>query len=150
MGSERNDYEVDTLPPAPSRTVGPEHVADEVASAVTPQPQLRSPTRVPCCFDAKIRCASGRIRGIVGNLSTGGMFVTTSELLPLDTEVECEVELPAGRLTAQGHVHWVRPDRFGCTDELGMGIRFLPLADGDAELILDLVLETTEPVLQGY
>ena len=67
--------------------------------------------------------------GFSANISDGGLFVATVNLLPLGTEVDLSFSLPSGeRIEAKGVVQWVRevndqlPDAFP-----GMGVQFAAL-----------------------
>ena len=49
------------------------------------------------------------VAGTVENLSEGGLFVAARHSFELGTNVEFELELPAGRLTLNAVVRWLRP-----------------------------------------
>ncbi len=73
------------------------------------------------------------ITNYVVNMSTGGMFIETSELLPVDTLLMVELMLPgkATPITCKARVAWTNgPDSFKKKSlPYGMGLQFLtPLA----------------------
>ena len=64
--------------------------------------------------------------GFSANISDGGLFIATVNLVPLGTEVDLAFSLPSGdRIEAHGVVRWVRdvndtlPDAFP-----GIGVQF--------------------------
>lgn len=79
--------------------------------------------------------------GFSANISDGGIFVATVNLLPIGTQVELSFSLPSGeRISAHGVVRWVRevndqhPDAFP-----GLGIQFMGLDVPAVEAISSFV-----------
>ena len=71
-------------------------------------------------------------------ISGGGMFVKTREVLPEGTHLTVRLEVPGkGGLTVLGQV--VRTVKGGVLAAAGMGIRFLDLLPSQRRLILDFV-----------
>lgn len=72
------------------------------------------------------RDASHLRPGYTFNLSTGGVFVETADLLPVDTTVLLELSLPAAHLVCRGRVAWVNHPEWikAKTLPIGMGIEF--------------------------
>ena len=68
------------------------------------------------------------------NISEKGMFVVTSEVCSVDSELLCDVALPSLNLPVRGRVVWVhggpRP---------GMGIEFLDLSEADLTALREAV-----------
>jgi uncharacterized protein (TIGR02266 family) len=76
--------------------------------------------------------------GLSENLSEGGLFVATHDILPIGTPIRVDLRLPTSRdlLSVDGEVRWVRsPDAVGDTGsnfgsgsdasvKPGMGIQF--------------------------
>ncbi|MBK7859468.1 MAG: PilZ domain-containing protein [Archangiaceae bacterium] len=67
--------------------------------------------------------------GFTNDVSEGGLFVATVNLLPLGTQIDLSFSLPNGpKVEGKGEVRWVRefdekyPDTFP-----GMGIKFLDI-----------------------
>ncbi len=115
-------------PPAPPPRAVP--TAAEVVSAApaakTPQ---RSSARVKMQAAVDFTSDNNFFAGFSANISDGGLFVATVNLLPLGTEVDLSFSLPSGeRIEARGVVQWVRevndqlPDAFP-----GMGVQFAQL-----------------------
>lgn len=110
--------------------VPPVPVAAEVIAAApaTKKPQ-RSSARVKMQAAVDFTSDNNFFNGFSANISDGGLFVATVNLLPLGTEVDLSFSLPSGvRIEAKGIVQWVRevndqlPDAFP-----GMGVQFAAL-----------------------
>jgi uncharacterized protein (TIGR02266 family) len=69
--------------------------------------------------------------GLTNNLSEGGLFVATAELLARGTVLDLEFSLPDGgppvRLT--GVVRWIRENHENIEGPPGMGVQFVELDD---------------------
>ena len=76
--------------------------------------------------------------GYSADISDGGLFLATYDLLPVGTELTISFMLPEGyQVTTRGHVSWLREPREADTDiRPGMGISFDSLAKDDYEAIL--------------
>ena len=77
--------------------------------------------------------------GITGDLSTGGIFVSTYAARAVGTQVDVDLVLPDGqgdsrRLQARGTVQWVRSTGSDGGDP-GIGIAFEGLSAEDRECI---------------
>ncbi|MDP2272123.1 MAG: TIGR02266 family protein [Archangium sp.] len=122
-------------PPAPMKAAPP-----------PPPPSPPSPRAVPSVTEAmkKPIRTSGRVKmqaavdfnsdnnffnGFSANISDGGLFVATVNLLPLGTEVDLSFTLPSGeRIEAKGKVQWVREVNDQLIDAFpGMGVQFSSL-----------------------
>lgn len=112
-------------PPAPVKPPP----APKLAAVPTPKDRVsqrvKMVARVDFSSDDNFYC------GFSSNISEGGLFVATVNLLPLGTEVDLSFELPSGeRIDAKGVVRWLRevndklPDAFP-----GMGVQFIGLDD---------------------
>lgn len=77
--------------------------------------------------------------GLTGEISDGGLFVATHNVLPVGTRVALKVYLPEGTLKALGQVSWVRKAPGG------MGIRMTDLNLAEQEPVLRW-LATTAPL----
>lgn len=136
-------------------------VAAPVA-AVAPPPPAPKPVRAPPQEAAPKKRHSPRVRmqaqvdihsdnnffnGFSANISDGGLFVATVDLLPLGTEVDLSFTLPSGeKVDAKGVVRWVRevndqlPDSFP-----GLGVQFASLSP-DAQNAINEFLAEREPL----
>ncbi len=98
-----------------------------------PPQQRRAAPRVALCAEISLGSDHNFFTGFTNDISDGGVFVATVNLMPIGTQVDLAFSLPGGpRIEGKGEVRWVRefddrnPDAFP-----GMGIRFtdLPLPD---------------------
>lgn len=99
------------------------------APAPAPAKPLRTSPRVKMQAAVDFTSDNNFFNGFSANISDGGLFVATVNLLPLGTEVDISFSLPSGdRIEAKGVVQWVRevndqmPDVFP-----GMGVQFAQL-----------------------
>jgi uncharacterized protein (TIGR02266 family) len=97
----------------------------------------RDMTRVPMQAVVDLSSDTNLFTGFSTNVSEGGLFVATVNVLPVGTPVDLSFGLPDGtRLTVQGEVRWTREinDR---TPEVfpGVGVRFLDLSEGAASAL---------------
>jgi uncharacterized protein (TIGR02266 family) len=60
--------------------------------------------------------------GLTGDVTGGGIFVSTYQALPLGTEVNVSASLPNGQIAARGHVQWVRDVGAGSAPGLGIAL----------------------------
>ena len=86
--------------------------------------------------------------GFADNMSEGGLFVATHELIPIGTRVELEFRLPEHDepICVEGEVCWHRAVNDPSNRVLpGFGARFVELDNDDRERI-EQFLETREPI----
>ena len=85
--------------------------------------------------------ASNFYVGFSGEVSEGGVFYATYEVLPPGTPVKMLVTLPGGfEFRAEGVVHFVRdPMDLSMDSEPGMGIRFTQLSPDARALVLRFI-----------
>jgi uncharacterized protein (TIGR02266 family) len=114
--------------PAPARA---KPVAQPLGKMSTPLPAApgRSGARIPMQTQVDLSSDSNVFTGFSTNLSEGGVFVATLNLLPVGTPVDLTFTLPGNtRITVKGEVRWTReiddrvPDVFP-----GVGVRFVEL-----------------------
>ncbi len=78
--------------------------------------------------------------GFAEDLSDGGLFIATYNVLPIGNEITVTFGLPEGReITADGRVVWLR-EPLGDAPP-GMGVRFQELDDEDRAAILRFIDE---------
>ena len=77
----------------------------------------------------------------IGNISEFGIFVLTTEPLPVGTVVSLRFAPPRYLpFVLSGIVQWLNPVREGADNpNPGMGIRFIELAHADRERLVDVV-----------
>lgn len=87
-------------------------------------------------------------RGLSGDISEGGLFVATPELLPVGTPVDLQFSLPGIEepVSLTGEVRWHRETLDPEHDVVpGVGVRFLYLNDEERGLI-ESFLERRRPL----
>jgi len=67
--------------------------------------------------------------GLTGDLSEGGLFVSTYRSLPVGAAISLALSLPDGPVFARGQVRWVRDAVEGVTP--GVGVAFEDLTEPD-------------------
>ncbi|MFH1468941.1 MAG: TIGR02266 family protein [Pseudomonadota bacterium] len=94
--------------------------------------------RISLRTEVHLESDSNLYTGLTDNLSEGGLFVATSELLARGTVLDLEFSLPDGgppiRIT--GVVRWIREDLECIEGPPGMGVQFVEL-DERAEARLE-------------
>lgn len=125
--------------PAPMAPPPPKHLLD-------PSIERQSP-RVKMQAAIDLHSDNNFFVGFSSNISDGGIFVATVNLLPIGTQVELSFSLPSGdRISAHGVVRWFRevndqhPDAFP-----GLGIQFMAL-DGPAVEAISSFVSSREPL----
>jgi uncharacterized protein (TIGR02266 family) len=103
----------------------------------------RECARVPLQAAVDLASDSNLFTGFGTNVSEGGLFVATINVLPVGTPVDLTFTLPGkSKLTVHGEVRWTREvnDR---TPEVfpGVGVRFVNLAPATAEALKRFVSE---------
>jgi uncharacterized protein (TIGR02266 family) len=136
----------ETVAAAPAAVAAPEAVAAPVAapeaiaaSAPSSPPQAidepkqeqRASARVSVSVDIHLASESHFFSGLSGDVSEGGLFLSTYRPLPIGSTVDIEFSLPGSDATlhARGEVRWLRehsPD-----EPRGVGIAFEELAEED-------------------
>jgi uncharacterized protein (TIGR02266 family) len=131
-------------PTRPPRAPPPELAAkraDATAAAPRYSPRVKMQAAVDLSSDNNF------FNGFSSNISDGGLFVATVNLLPIGTEIDLTFSLPSGeKVAAHGLVRWVRevndklPDAFP-----GLGIQFTRLDDA-AQAAIDEFVASREPI----
>jgi uncharacterized protein (TIGR02266 family) len=103
---------------------------ESVASATTPDANgVRRHRRTAVRAEVHLESESNLYAGITNNLSQGGVFVATPELLTRGTVLDLEFSIPDGgppiRTTAV--VRWIREDLDSIEGPPGMGVQFVEL-----------------------
>ncbi len=103
----------------------------------------RNGTRIPIQTQVDLSSDSNVFTGFSTNLSEGGVFVATVNLLPVGTPVDLTLTLPGKtRIAVKGEVRWTReiddrvPEVFP-----GVGVRFLDLGPEASEALHRFVAE---------
>ena len=100
-------------------------------------PQGRAP-RVPLSVKVGVASGSNYFTALAGNVARGGIFLASSQLLPVGAQADLFFELPDGHaVSVQATVCWARDRPQTDSDDglPGMGLRFLELSHDDEVLI---------------
>ena len=97
--------------------------------------EQRASQRASVAVDIHLASDSQFFSGLSGDISEGGLFLSTYRTLPIGSAVDLEFSLPGSDspLRARGEVRWLRehaPDQ-----PRGVGIAFDDLAEDDRERI---------------
>jgi Tfp pilus assembly protein PilZ len=103
----------------------------------------RAELRIP--VDFQVRCESGgkiTVMAKAVNMSTGGLFITTSEPIKLQTRLGLEFLMPAtlNSIKVQGESVWSCPCASEEKELQGTGIKFVNLKEPYLSLIRDYAL----------
>jgi len=112
---------------APSRSVA--------SAPGAPLEEQRASRRVALEVDIHLASESHFFSGLSGDISEGGLFLSTYRPLPVGTQVDVEFSLPGieRAVHAHGEVRWIR--EHSADQSRGVGIAFEGLADEDRDVI---------------
>jgi len=71
--------------------------------------------------------------GIMHDISSGGLFLSTDQMLPIGTKLHLSFLMDTRRVEGHAEVCWQRPSASG--GEPGVGLRFLDISAEDRDLI---------------
>lgn len=98
--------------------------------------ERRTAERAELRADVSLYSETNFWSGFTEDLSEGGLFVATYELLPIGTRMELVFELPSGaEVRTSAEVRWHRAARQGSDTMPGMGFSFLNLSQSDLATI---------------
>jgi len=140
------DDEHDAIPLTPRRppTQRPRRAAEFVPPA--PDDERRYSRRVAIDVDIGLHSETNFFVGLAEDISDGGLFVATYDLLPIGTALTISMVLPGGRqLVIAGRVAWIR-DLYDSEVSPGVGVRFEPL-DPDDRRAIERFLSQRAPML---
>jgi len=100
----------------------------------------RKLSRVATCLPVEFTSATQRTTNYSVNLSPGGLFLATDEILPVDTSLSLQVTFPdsSKSLTCRGRVAWLNHSEDGRKKPHlpnGMGIEFSQLKNEQLNLV---------------
>jgi uncharacterized protein (TIGR02266 family) len=95
--------------------------------------ERRGDVRVAVEVEVSLESESNFFVGLSGDVSRGGLFVITCRKIPADTPIFVVIDLPGGRLLADGEIRWVREVAEGVSP--GLGIAFVGLSEEDRQRI---------------
>lgn len=120
--------ELSLLPPSAPAPAEPPRAPGPAAAERRSAPRVRIESALGAHSGARF------LAGEASDLSTGGLFVATSDPLPLGTELTLGLLLPDGhRVVVDAVVSWARGPHAGGPE--GMGVRFVRLSREDAAAI---------------
>jgi uncharacterized protein (TIGR02266 family) len=100
-----------------------------------PPNDRRQQQRVELAVEVGLRSESNFYTGFSGDISEGGVFIATYNLLPQGSRVEVSFGLPGGHeIVTAAEVRWIF-DPIDINEQPGMGVRFLSLTEHQAEAI---------------
>ncbi|MCK5236233.1 MAG: response regulator [Deltaproteobacteria bacterium] len=127
-------------------------VLSEVNSALfTKVLRVDKSQRVPVSLTSRFKLGMGIHEGSILNISTKGIFLKTSRLLPKGSFLKVQFDLPGistGSLTARCEVMWQTPENFMTSRFFGVGLMFRNLQEKEVEKIgrfVDLKLRSDIP-----
>ena len=117
---------------------------------------LRSPNhsglaRVEVATNVRIRTADIEAWGLGTNLSRGGIFIEADAVMPSETEVELDFELPEAKvpLHSTARVVWAR-EGGPQGSRSGMGLQFLAIDRDTSRQIESFVFERAQYEAPGH
>lgn len=109
--------------------------------------ERRDHERLPACVEVNMTSENNFFSGFTSDLSEGGVFVATYEVLPVGTRVRFDFKLGKGSLSCEGEVRWVRePSPYLDGVSPGMGLRFVDLPPQVERAINDFIAEHREAI----
>jgi uncharacterized protein (TIGR02266 family) len=93
--------------------------------------ERRADVRIALEVEVSLASDSHFFVGLSGDVSRGGLFVVTWRKLAVGTPIFVAIELPDGRLLADGEVRWMRE----MSDGPGLGIAFTNMPEEDRRRI---------------
>jgi uncharacterized protein (TIGR02266 family) len=95
--------------------------------------ERRSAVRRKLEVEVSLTSESNFFAGLSGDVSSGGIFVSTYELRPVGTKLDLVFSLAETVIEARGTVRWVQEPREDVSP--GMGVKFDQLAEHDRRKI---------------
>ena len=128
---------------APARSRGASQPLGKLSAPAAAAPPGRTGARIPLQTQVDLSSDSNVFTGFSTNLSEGGLFVATVNVLPVGTPVDLTFTLPGNtRVSVHGEVRWTRelddrtPETFP-----GVGVRFVELSPEAAQALRRFVTE---------
>ena len=103
--------------------------------------------RIAAAIDIGLTSKHNFFTGLTENLSEGGLFVATYDILPIGTEVQLDMNLPELKpIRVKAVVRWLRDDdSLGANQAPGMGLQFCEL-DGESKETIRQFLQIRDPI----
>jgi uncharacterized protein (TIGR02266 family) len=87
--------------------------------------ERRAGERVALEVEVSFASESNFFTGLTGDISAGGIFVSTYKTCPIGSRVALEFTLPGGTIFARGTVRWARDATQGSTPGVGISLEEL-------------------------
>ncbi len=102
---------------------------DELTAPETAATERRDNARHPYVQHVEFVAESHFFAGLTQDISSGGLFVATYEMVPVGTKLTIQLELPDGNeLEVEGVVRWQRREPTQDSERPGIGIAFTNLS----------------------
>ena len=97
----------------------------------------RAVPRFDCQIEITLSSGSWFYVGKTKDISTGGVFIITSEIKPIGVELDLTFKLSVREepIRARGVVRWIRETAKSETCPLGMGVQFVQLDPKDLQTV---------------
>jgi uncharacterized protein (TIGR02266 family) len=103
--------------------------------------ERRSISRSELELAIKFSTESQHCTAVTANLSEGGLFISTTELKPIGTQIDLTITLPPPlpAVWARGEVRWIGEASSGAEAPLGMGVQFQMISDESLRTIREFL-----------
>ena len=107
--------------------------------------ERRKHTRVVLKATVNMHSNSNFYTGFSDNISEGGLFVATHQVLAIGSRVKLDFSLPdhGKRLEMDAEVRWIRRAHADDESEPGIGLQFVEMS-ADNKLIIDTFIKSRE------
>jgi uncharacterized protein (TIGR02266 family) len=105
------------------------------------QGEVRGQVRIAVSVEVSMHTEHNFYTGITENISEGGLFIATHDIVPMGTLVDMTISLPEkSPIEASGEVRWVR-ELSDLTEDMspGVGVQFGDLKDQDKATIEEFI-----------
>ena len=108
-------------------------MSDQNTATATHPKERRIHSRVALKTEVTWNSESNFYTGFTNDVSSGGIFVATHNIMPRGTVLDLEFSIPDGEgpIRASGEVRWVREYYQYSDSDPGMGVQFVDLAPED-------------------
>lgn len=103
--------------------------------------------RLPAEIEVTLHSEHNFFTGFTQNISQGGLFIATHQILPIGTRFRVTFTLQgmAGAVNVMCEVRWVRPYHDNLDSPPGMGVRFVNM-DDETFLAIRTFIQAREPI----
>jgi uncharacterized protein (TIGR02266 family) len=106
--------------------------AEKPGSSIRTGIERRGHRRVALDVDVTLASEHNFFVGFTENISEGGLFIATHQLMPVGSVIDVTFRLPAGEpIHIKAAVQWVRQFNANSDTWPGLGVSFLDMSDTD-------------------